>query len=206
MHARRPEAAVREEEASGKRDPSLITAARGWRHMSRRDDILELLQQEHQPVPGYVLAERFAVSRQVVVHDIALLRASGAAVEATPRGYILLRPPQGLYTTVYAVRHRPADTAAELYGLVDAGVSVVDVLVEHPIYGEMRGALNLHSRADVQDFLDRMTLQHGQLLSLLTDGVHWHTVRARDEATLERGRAALRALGFLADGSPSTSK
>lgn len=174
--------------------------------MTRRDDILELLRHEHQPVPGYVLADRFGVSRQVVVHDIAVLRASGAAVEATPRGYILIRPHDGFATTVFAVRHRAEETAAELNALVDAGVSVVDVLVEHPIYGEMRGALNLHSRADVQDFIDRMTLQHGQLLSLLTDGVHWHTVRARDEATLERGRQALRALGFLVDGPPNTNR
>lgn len=162
---------------------------------------MALLQNEHQPTPGYVLAERFGVSRQVVVHDVALLRAGGAPVEATPRGYILMRSSDGLHTTVFAVKHRPEETAVELTRLVDAGVSILDVLVEHPVYGEIRGALNLHSRADVQDFIDRMTLQHGQLLSLLTDGVHWHTVRARDEATLERGRRALAQLGFLVDDS-----
>jgi transcriptional regulator of NAD metabolism len=167
--------------------------------MSRRDDILALLQQERDPVPGYLLAERFGVSRQVVAHDIALLRASGTPVESTPRGYVLLRPMHGFTTTVFPVRHRPEDTAAELYALVDAGVTVVDVLVEHPVYGELRGGLNLQSRADVQDFLDRMTLQNGQLLSLLTGGVHWHTVRAKDAPTLERGRQALAALGFLVD-------
>ncbi len=173
--------------------------------MTRRDDILELLKNEHQPIPGYALAQRFGVSRQVVVHDVAILRAGGAAVEATPRGYVLMRPPDGLHTTVFAVRHRPEETAVELTSLVDLGVSVVDVLVEHPVYGEIRGALNLHSRADVQDFIDRMTLQHGQLLSLLTDGVHWHTVRARDGATLERGRRALAQLGFLVDESSTNT-
>jgi transcriptional regulator of NAD metabolism len=173
--------------------------------MSRRDDILEVLQNLREPIPGAVLAERFGVSRQVVVHDVALLRARGVAVEATPRGYVLLGPDSNLHTSVFWVRHRPEETAAELFSLVDAGVWVLDVGVEHPVYGELRGGLNLQSRADVQDFLDRMTLQHGQLLSVLTDGVHWHTVRARDPAILERGRMGLQRLGLLVDGSPTTS-
>lgn len=174
--------------------------------MSRRDDILVLLQQERDPIPGYLLAERFGVSRQVIVHDIALLRAAGTPVESTPRGYVLLRPMYGFTTSVFPVRHRPDQTAAELFALVDAGVTVVDVLVEHPVYGELSGGLNLQSRADVQDFLDRMTLQHGQLLSLLTDGLHWHTVRAKDAATLERGRQALAELGFLAEPPKSARR
>ena len=56
----------------------------------RRQAIRELLQNSKQPVSASVLAARFAVSRQIIVGDIALLRAAGADISATPRGYVIL--------------------------------------------------------------------------------------------------------------------
>jgi transcriptional regulator of NAD metabolism len=168
-----------------------------------RDKLLALIKEAEEPIPGAVLAARLGVSRQAVVHHIAVLRAAGLPIEATIRGYVW-RAHQGL-RDVFMVRHRPEETADELFALVDAGLTVVDVLVEHPLYGELRGGLDLHSRSDVQQFLDALALTGGTLLSTLTDGVHWHTVEARDEAAIARGRKALERLGFWLDHSPSKS-
>ncbi|MCL8209079.1 MAG: transcription repressor NadR [Actinomycetia bacterium] len=167
----------------------------------RRQRILELLQAAQEPVPGAVLAEALGVSRQAIVHDVAVLRAQGAPIEATTRGYVLPRP-SGV-TAVFMVRHPPEATAAELYALVDAGLTVVDVLVEHPIYGELRGGLDLQSRHDVDVFLARIGEDRRGLLSRLTGGLHWHTVRGRDAEAVARGRAALQALGIWLDEAPN---
>lgn len=163
----------------------------------RRDDLERILREASQPVSGTELARRLGVSRQAVVHHIAVLRASQAPIEATPRGYVWLRA-QGI-REVFMVVHPREATRRELYALVDAGLKVVDVLVEHPVYGEVRGGLDLHSRADVDVFLDRLERTRASLLSSLTDGLHWHTVEGRDESAIERGRNALQRLGFWRD-------
>ncbi|MGC8488624.1 MAG: 3H domain-containing protein [Clostridia bacterium] len=160
----------------------------------RRDELERLLREADRPVPGTELARVLEVSRQAIVHHVAVLRAGGAPIVATPRGYIWLRT-SGLQD-VFMVNHRPDQTREELYALVDAGLTVVDVLVEHPLYGELRGDLNLHARTDVEQFLDRLDTVGASLLSTLTGGVHWHTVAARDALSLERGRSALMRLGF----------
>ena len=41
----------------------------------RRENLLKILQESHKPVSGTKLAEKFQVSIQDVVHDIALLLA-----------------------------------------------------------------------------------------------------------------------------------
>lgn len=168
-----------------------------------RDRLLQLIQEATAPIPGSVLAARLGVSRQAIVHHIAVLRAGGAPIEATIRGYVW-REPSAL-RDVFMVRHQPDETEDELLALVDAGLTVVDVLVEHPLYGELRGGLDLRSRSDVQQFLEALRATGGSLLSTLTSGVHWHTVEGRDRAAIERGRAALERLGFLIDHTPSKS-
>ena len=60
-----------------------MTAAR------RRDEILQALAGASGPVSAAALAARLGVSRQVVVGDVALLRAAGSPIVATPRGYVL---------------------------------------------------------------------------------------------------------------------
>ncbi len=105
----------------------------------RRQAIRELLQNSKQPVSASVLAARFAVSRQIIVGDIALLRAAGAEISATPRGYVILRETAGLVRQV-AVQHDAAGMEAELNAMVDQGCTALDVIVEHPIYGELDGA------------------------------------------------------------------
>jgi hypothetical protein len=152
-------------------------------------------------VPGDVLAERFGVSRQAIVHDVAILRASGAPIVATVRGY-LLAPHDGpdRPRIVVAVRHRPDDAVGELTALVDLGVRVVDVVVEHPVYGELRAELHVTSRADVEAWAESTRQAGAHLLSELTDGVHLHTLEADVPERLAMAEAALDRLGYrLAD-------
>jgi len=163
----------------------------------RRRRILKWLESHRSPVPGDELAHHFGVSRQSLVQDIAILRAGGKEILATPRGYCLPEGPAHAHQAVLACRHAPEQTEEELFIFVDNGVKVLDVIVEHPLYGEMRGSLMIESRADVQDFMKHVRASRAQLLSSLTDGVHLHTVEASRNEMITRAKAQLRARGFL---------
>jgi uncharacterized protein len=163
----------------------------------RRRRILAWMQSHRLPVQGSELAKRFHVSRQCVVQDIAILRANGKEVLATPRGYQLPGTATRSVQAILACRHTPERTEEELQILVDHGVKILDVTVEHPLYGELRGSLMIESRAEVQDFLRRVRATRAMLLSSLTGGVHLHTVEASREEMITRAKAQLRARGFL---------
>lgn len=160
----------------------------------RRKAILDTLKNSDRPCNASVLADTFGVSRQVVVTDVALLRAGGVSINATPRGYVLGREETGIIRRV-ACRHTSYDTDKELYLIVDNGCTVLDVVVEHPVYGELIGTLQLKSRYDVGQFIAKSS--QSQPLSALTEGVHLHTISCPDEETYERVRDALKAAGFL---------
>ena len=162
----------------------------------RRAAILRRLEAEETPVSASALAGEFSVSRQIIVGDVALLRAGGADISATPRGYVLARSVQGILRTV-ACRHDLSGTQEELYILVDNGCSVLDVVVEHAVYGQLVGQLQLSSRYDVDQFMERLVSEGNKPLSTLTEGIHLHTLRCQDEAAYERARDALREAGYL---------
>ena len=161
---------------------------------ARREAILNTLSTRPAPVSASVLAAQFSVSRQVIVGDIALLRAGGADISATPRGYVLHHDVSGILRKV-ATRHKSDQTEAELNAIVDQGCTVIDVIVEHPIYGKITGPLELSNRYDVSQFLLRSA--QTQPLSVLTEGIHLHTLSCPDEAAFTRVQNALRALGVL---------
>ena len=163
---------------------------------TRRSAILTLLSQAEAPISAATLAGSFSVSRQIIVGDIALLRAAGEQISATPRGYVLQHDREGLIKTVATV-HTAAQTEQELCIMVDNGCTVLDVVVEHPIYGQLAGQLQLRSRYDVSQFLAQSAQSGAQPLSQLTGGLHLHTIRAAEEKALDRGEAALKALGYL---------
>ncbi len=161
----------------------------------RRQQIITLLEQSREPVSATALAARLTVSRQVIVGDIALLRAAGSPIAATPRGYVIARP-VGITGQVVCC-HSSGAMERELTGLVDLGCVVEDVSVEHPIYGHMIGQLQLSCRADVQAFLEKVREYSALPLSALTEGIHSHTLRCPDKATLEKARQLLRELSIL---------
>ncbi len=159
---------------------------------ARRHKIVEILRAASTPVSAGALARELGVSRQIIVGDVALLRASGAAVAATPRGYLLNEAPaKGMRFTV-ACQHTQDRIAAELYAVVDNGGEVLDVIVEHGVYGQIAGELRVTSRFEVDEFVKQLLTEQALPLSTLTDGVHLHTILCRDEAMFERIQAALR--------------
>lgn len=160
----------------------------------RRNAILDTLSGAEQPVSATALANRFGVSRQLVVGDVALLRAGGAAIDATARGYVVRKRREGLRRQV-ACRHQGGDMEAELQIMVDNGCTVLDVIVEHPVYGQLAGALGLASRYDVQQFI--LKANAAQPLSLLTEGVHLHTLICPDGEAFLRVKKKLMEKGFL---------
>ena len=162
----------------------------------RRRAILDSLRNADTPVSAAALARRFSVSRQIIVGDIALLRAAGANISATPRGYVILPAATGLIRRV-AVQHGPDGMEAELNAMVDQGCTVVDVIVEHPLYGQLTGPLQLSSRYDVQQFLKRCASADAQPLSNLTEGIHLHTLSCPDSEAFRRVQQNLRELGIL---------
>ncbi len=166
------------------------------RSEERREALLEILRGSGEPISAAALAARFSVSRQVIVGDVALLRSAGEKIIATPRGYRMGNEQPGLLRQV-AVRHRGADTERELNAIVDQGCTVLDVIVEHPLYGELRGLLQLSSRYDVGQFIRRCGETEAHPLSNLTDGIHLHTLLCPDEAAFQRVKEELGGLGFL---------
>ena len=161
---------------------------------ARRAAILSRLEQTDHPVSAAALAREFAVSRQIIVGDVALLRAGGADIAATPRGHVLPRDSAARLRTVACVHDREG-MARELEIMVDQGCQVVDVVVEHPIYGQLAGQLHLSSRYDVQEFIRSVSKNQANLLSDLTGGIHLHTLRCPSEEAFPRARPALDEAG-----------
>ncbi len=163
----------------------------------RRERILEYLRAADAPLSASALAQKLSVSRQIIVGDVALLRAAGEGITATPRGYVPERPRAGFSRTV-ACLHSSEDMERELTLMVDQGCTVENVIVEHPVYGQLTGPLDLSSRYDVSEFIRKVEENAARPLSLLTDGIHLHTLRCPDEAAFDRVAAALDEAGFLA--------
>lgn len=160
----------------------------------RRQSILARLEGATSPVPAAALGEELGVSRQIVVGDVALLRASGHAVRATNRGYLLARP-SALPRRSLAVQHDRDGVEPELRAILAAGARVLDVSVMHRLYGQLTVDLLIRDEADLEDFLDR--LPESSTLSELTNGWHRHTLEADTVAQLDDAARRLDALGFL---------
>ena len=166
---------------------------------SRRKEIMEILRQEKRPMPGADLARRLGVSRQVIVQDIALLRTACDSIISTNRGYLLYEEPvsKSWHRRVVKVRHGKEDIQRELDCIVDAGGWVVNVIVEHEIYGRLTGELVIHNRADVRAFIRKVEEYRTRPLTDLTEGVHFHTIEAEQEETLNAVEHAWKEAGFL---------
>ena len=167
----------------------------------RRKSIITVLEEEDGPISGSQLAKKYKVSRQVIVQDVAILRAKNEKIIATPQGYLLPeKEERGILRTVVMKHQENDDLEKELNLMVDHGAEVVDVIVEHPIYGEIKGNLNIRSRYDVQEFIKKIKREEAKPLSELTDGVHIHTLKLSDEKTYKNLIKALQEKNFLIQG------
>lgn len=163
----------------------------------RRKKIIEILQSSDEPVSGAELSKRLNVSRQVIVQDIALLRAVNRNIISTTKGYVLYYQEVQKANRCFLVRHSDDEIEDELCTIVDNGGKVLDVIVMHDIYGEISTGLIIKNRQDVYDFVEKLRGQRTTPLKELTGGVHLHTVEADSEAVLDSIEKKLREKRYL---------
>ncbi|PYZ94078.1 transcription repressor NadR [Salipaludibacillus keqinensis] len=170
-----------------------------WFGDERRSEIILLLTNHEEPLTGGQLAEHLNVSRQVIVQDISLLKAKNIPIMATSQGYVMkdANPLNEPFSRIVACHHKPEQTEEELLILVDQGVRVKDVKVEHPIYGDITASIMVNNRKEVFQFIRKVQQTKASYLSELTDGVHLHTIEALSERDLDDAVQALHEAGFL---------
>lgn len=169
----------------------------------RRQILLEKIKTSGKPLTGGELAAFANVSRQVIVGDMTLLKAKGEPILATSQGYLYMNKKMSHeeVSRRIACRHEPQDTEHELMILVEAGVSVKDVSIEHPVYGELTAGIHVSTPRQVDDFMNRVRDTGASYLLELTDGTHLHTITATSTAALDRAEAAMREHGYLLEDS-----
>lgn len=162
----------------------------------RRKGILQILSSSDKPVSGMSLAKQLEVSRQIIVQDIALLRANGNDILSTNQGYLLQR--QQNASRVFKLIHSDSEVEEELSIIVDMGGMVQDVFVYHKVYGVVKAEMNIRSRLDVHNYMKDIAFGKSSLLKNITSGYHYHTVIADSEKTLDLIQECLQGKGFLA--------
>ena len=165
----------------------------------RRQQILSLLEHNQFPISGSELAAKLSVSRQIIVQDIALLRAEGKKIIATPQGYIILATKKNTLSKTIACSHDKKSIKDELTTIVDEGGTIIDVIVEHSIYGQISGNVMVSSRRDVDDFVEKIDKSDTKPLSDLTYGVHLHTIQAKNRQTIAQIEKELKKKGYLVE-------
>ncbi len=167
----------------------------------RREDLLKILQDSRSPVKGSSLAEKFKVSRQVIVQDIAILRARNMHIMANSNGYYIQKPSSAERNikTIF-VKHGGFDEIEkELQIIVDMGAKILDVIVMHPIYGEIRCPLEINSRYELNTFLEESSKSRAAPLASLTNGEHIHTLEVPSDEIFEKITEALDEMGILVE-------
>jgi len=150
-----------------------------------------------QPLSGTELAQQFHVSRQVIVQDIALLRAAHHDIVSTNRGYLLNNPK--CIRRIFKTRHDNDEIVDELQSIVDAGGKVTDVFVNHKVYGQIRADMAIRSRKDIDKFMQDICSGKSTPLLNVTAGYHYHTVEAESEETLDYIEKILREKKYLVE-------
>ena len=162
----------------------------------RREEIIKIIKSSSKPVAGTELAKVLGVSRQVIVQDMALIRANGVEITSTNRGYIIQKEKE--VSRVFKVIHTNEQVEEELTLFVDLGGRVEDVFVYHKVYGVIKANLNIKSRRDVKKYMEDINSGKSTNLLNLTSNYHYHTITAEDEQTLDLIQDELNKKGFLA--------
>lgn len=152
----------------------------------RREKLINILQNSNRPIKGDELAETLNVSRQVIVQDIALIRAKGEEIIATPQGYIVYGRSTSVSTIIECNNHSSSqEFYEELKTIVDLGGKITDVIVEHPLYGVIKVDLDISSNKDIKEFIEKASNDEFRQLSTLTKDSHKHTIEAKNENILD---------------------
>ena len=167
----------------------------GMKAEERRRRITGILSAQKRAVSGGELASALGVSRQIIVHDIALLKAAGYDILSTHDGYVMKNTP--LIERVFKVRHTSEETEDELTEIVSLGGTVENVFVWHKVYGRMEAKLNIFSERCIRNYMEGIKSGKSTELMHITSGYHYHTVRAESEAMLDRIAERLEQKGYL---------
>ena len=162
----------------------------------RRTKLLDILSSSNSPVSGGTLSKELDVSRQIIVQDISLLRANGATIFSTNKGYLLQEDKK--YSRVFKVYHTDDQVEEELSTIVDAGGQIRDVFVYHKVYGILKADMGIKSRRDIRSYMEEISSGKSSLLKNVTSGYHYHTIDAESEEILDAIQAELQQKGFLA--------
>ncbi len=163
----------------------------------RREKLMEILENANSPISGAELAKRLMVSRQVIVQDIALLRAVNKNILSTTKGYLIYVRENEKVNRCFLMKHTTNEIQDELCTIVDLGGKVLDVIVSHDIYGEIKADLIINNRQDVYDFVHKVEENNTIPLKELTDNIHLHTIEADSEEILDKIEEKLREKGYL---------
>lgn len=171
----------------------------------RREKIWTILSLATTPVSGTELAKTLGVSRQVIVQDIALLRARNREILSTNKGYLLFRPlaDDQSVTAVIAVKHSSDQVLDEFKTILDFGGHILDVSVDHDYYGQIQIDLVINDMKDAEEFVYKMKHSQSQPLKCLTGDVHYHTITAPSQKILDLIRTELRQKGYLLESELS---
>ena len=174
----------------------------------RRNGILQMLKTQGQPLSGTALAGYFHVSRQVIVQDIALMRAENHDILSTNRGYLYRRREDAfsIPKRVFFVRHTTEQVLEEFETILELGGRILDVVVEHELYGQIRVDLLIETKQEARDFYDKLLHSHDNPLKILTDDWHYHTIAAPSQTLLDLIQQALEQKGFLRKASHPDSE
>ena len=166
----------------------------------RREAIICKMQEDNAPLSGTKLASIYGVSRQVIVQDIALIRAAGYDVISTNKGYILNAPVENkIVERVFKVIHSDEQMEDELCSIVDLGGCIVNTMINHKVYGHLEAPLNIKSRRNVAEFMEDIHSGKSSPLKNATSGYHYHRVSADSEETLELIEQMLREKQILVE-------
>lgn len=163
----------------------------------RREKLLHILRTSNRPVKGVELAKELKVTRQIIVKDIALLRASGIDILATSNGYIIYTIENKEFEIKCKNHTSDEHLLLELQTIVDLGGKVKDVIVEHPTYGSIKAELNLSSNRDIKAFMEKSKKDGFKQLSSLSQDYHIHTIEVPNEKILEEIKKELKEENIL---------
>ena len=161
----------------------------------RRREIIRIIRESRDAVSGTGLAGMLHVSRQVIVQDIALLRAADYPIVSTTKGYILNEAKS--VSRVFKVFHTDEQTEDELNCIVDMGGFVADVFVDHKVYGKLCAKLSVGSRRDVRNFMEELRSGKAAPLKKLTSDIHYHTVEAGNTQILAANEQEFKEQDYL---------
>nr|WP_106780124.1 transcription repressor NadR [Lysinibacillus timonensis] len=168
----------------------------------RRNELLSILKNSNEPITGTDLAKHANVSRQVIVNDMNLLKARNEPIVATSQGYLYIKidDTKQMFERKIVCLHTAEQAEDEMLTIVDCGVTLNSVMIEHPVYGEITASMMVSNRIDVQNFIKRVNETNASYLLDLTNGTHLHVISAPSVQLLDSAILRLREKGYLVEG------